>query len=139
MIEDRTCEKGCYFLVQEALLLIDPNIFIVDVDVNFNMANGFSSNKNRIQGQLHQILCYLPNRMQDICTTDLISGAFTDGMSGQRSTISHQLHGQSLAKIVDDIKPFESSSSCFNAFAAFIGYPQGTNTVDLYYSKARCC
>jgi hypothetical protein len=36
---------------------------------------------------------------------------------------------------VDDTKPFESVSARFNAFTAFIGYQQGTDTRDPYYSK----
>ncbi|KAJ7128628.1 hypothetical protein C8R44DRAFT_616106 [Mycena epipterygia] len=56
-------------------------------------------------------------------------------MSGQRSSTSHRLRGQSLAKIVDDIKPFDTSSGRFNAFTKFIGYQPGTDTREPYYSK----
>lgn len=56
-------------------------------------------------------------------------------MSGQCSSTSNWLRFQSIAKIVDDIKPFTTSSGCFNAFTKFIGYQPGTNTREPYYSK----
>jgi hypothetical protein len=56
-------------------------------------------------------------------------------MSGQRSSTSTRLRVAALAKIVDDVKPFATSSSRFNAFAKLIGYQPGTTTREPYYSK----
>ncbi|KAJ7128627.1 hypothetical protein C8R44DRAFT_193301 [Mycena epipterygia] len=74
-IEDRTREKGRHFLVQEALFLVDPDVFTVDQDEDFDPRNEFSSDKNKIQGQLRQIMRYLPDDVQHLRTTDLIAGA----------------------------------------------------------------
>jgi hypothetical protein len=56
-------------------------------------------------------------------------------MSGQWSTTSNRLRDASLAKIVDDIKPFMSSSSRFNSFSELIGYQPGTETREPFYSR----
>ncbi|KAJ7116081.1 hypothetical protein C8R44DRAFT_221421 [Mycena epipterygia] len=74
-IEDRTREKekGRHFLVQEALFLVNPDVFTVDQDEDFDPRNEFSSDKNKIQGQLRQIMCYLPDDVQHLHTTDLIA------------------------------------------------------------------
>jgi hypothetical protein len=56
-------------------------------------------------------------------------------MSGQRSTTSNRLRDTSLAKIVDDIKPFATSSSRFTSFSKLIGYQPGTETREPFYSK----
>ncbi|KAJ7236319.1 hypothetical protein C8J57DRAFT_1376700 [Mycena rebaudengoi] len=113
-IEERTREKGRQFLIEEALFLVDTDVFTVDEDEDFDVSEEFASDKNKIQGQLRQ---------------------FTDGMSSQRSSTSNRLRGASLAKIVDDIKPFETSSGRFNAFAKFIGHQPGTETSEPFYSK----
>ncbi|KAJ7114464.1 hypothetical protein C8R44DRAFT_855686 [Mycena epipterygia] len=134
-IEDRTREKGRQFVVQEAFFLVDDDVFVVDEDEEFDEDDEFTSDKNKIQGQLRRILQFLPNDVKHLRTTELISGAFTDGMSGQRSTTSNRLRGASLAKIVDDVKPFATSSGRFNAFAKLIGYQPGTETREPYYSK----
>ncbi|KAJ6613971.1 hypothetical protein B0H10DRAFT_2436245 [Mycena sp. CBHHK59/15] len=134
-IEERTREKGRQFVVQEALFLVDDDVFIVDEDEDFDENDEFTSDKKKIQGQLRRILQFLPNDVKHLRTTELISGAFTDGMSGQRSTTSNRLRGPSLAKIVDDVKPFATSSGRFDAFAKLIGYQPGTDTCEPYYSK----
>ncbi|KAJ7124795.1 hypothetical protein C8R43DRAFT_1135473 [Mycena crocata] len=134
-IEDRSREAGRQFVVQEALFLVDADIFSVDEDEDFDPSDEFTSDKNKIQGQLRQILHYLPNDVKHLRSTDLISGAFIDGMSQQRSSTSNRLRGASLGKIVDDVKPFATSSGRFNAFAKFIGYQPGTETREPYYSK----
>ncbi|KAJ7214382.1 hypothetical protein GGX14DRAFT_562597 [Mycena pura] len=134
-IEERTREKGRHFLVQEALFLVDPDVFTVDIDEDFDPRDEFSSDKNKIQGQLRQIMHYLPDDVKRLRTTELISGAFTDGMASQRSSTSNRLRGASLSKIVDNVKPFETSSGRFNAFAELIGYQPGTDTREPYYSK----
>src|ERR1700761_2086047 len=56
-------------------------------------------------------------------------------MASQRSSTSNRLRGASLSKIVDNVKPFETSSGRFNAFAELIGYQPGTDTREPYYSK----
>ncbi|KAJ6549455.1 hypothetical protein B0H10DRAFT_2128674 [Mycena sp. CBHHK59/15] len=135
-IEDRVREKGRNFVVQEALFLVDTDVFTVDEDEDFDPIDEFTSDKKKIQGQLRQIMCYLPDDVKHLRTTDLISGrCFADGMSGQRSSTSNRLRFQSIAKIVDDIKPFATSSGRFDAFTKFIGYQPGTNTREPYYSK----
>ncbi|KAJ7196838.1 hypothetical protein GGX14DRAFT_303646, partial [Mycena pura] len=126
---------GRHFLVQEALFLVDPDVFTVDIDEDFDPRDEFSSDKNKIQGQLRQIMHYLPDDVKRLRTTELISGAFTDGMASQRSSTSNRLRGASLSKIVDNVKPFETSSGRFNAFAELIGYQPGTDTREPYYSK----
>ncbi|KAJ6623751.1 hypothetical protein B0H10DRAFT_778561 [Mycena sp. CBHHK59/15] len=134
-IEEQTREKGRHFVVQEALFLFDDDVFVVEEDEDFDQNDEFTSNENKIQGQLRRILHFLPDDVKHLRTTELISGAFIDGMSGQRSSTSSQLRGASLAKIVDDVKPFTTSSSRFDAFAALIGYQPGTETREPYYSK----
>ncbi|KAJ7727435.1 hypothetical protein DFH07DRAFT_970192 [Mycena maculata] len=134
-VEERAREKGRQFLIEEALFLVDSDVFTVDEDEDFDPADEFSSDKNKIQGQLLQILRYLPNDIKHLRKTDLISGVFIDGMSGQRSSISNRLRGASLPHIVDDVKPFKTSSGRFNAFATLIGYQPGTDTREPYYSK----
>ncbi|KAJ6632249.1 hypothetical protein B0H10DRAFT_2206634 [Mycena sp. CBHHK59/15] len=134
-IEERTCEKGQHFVVQEALFLFDDDVFVVEEDEDFDQNDEFTSNENKIQGQLRRILHFLPDDVKHLCTTELISGAFIDGMSGQRSSTSSRLRGASLTKIVDDVKPFTTSSSRFDAFAVLIGYQPGTETREPYYSK----
>ncbi|KAF7324391.1 hypothetical protein MVEN_02645000 [Mycena venus] len=134
-VEERTREKGRHFVVEEALFLVDPDMFTVDEDEDFDISEEFTSDKNRIQGQLRQIMRYLPDDIKHLRKTNLISGAFIDGMSGQRSNTSNRLRVASLANIVDDVKPFETSASRFNAFAKLIGYQPGTDTRDPYYSK----
>ncbi|KAJ6546398.1 hypothetical protein DFH09DRAFT_1087721 [Mycena vulgaris] len=118
-IEDRTCEQGRKFLVQEALFLVDPDIFTAKEEEDFDPINKFTSDKNKIQGQLRQILCYLPDN-------------FTDGMDGQRSTTSNRLHGQSLVHIVDDVKAFASSALHVTAFTELISYQPGTEARNPY-------
>ncbi|KAJ7729861.1 hypothetical protein DFH07DRAFT_781832 [Mycena maculata] len=134
-IEDRTREKGSHFVVEEALFLVDSDVFTVEEDEDFEPCEEFASDQNRIQGQLLQIKRYLPDDVKHLRTTTLISGAFIDGMSGQRSSTSNRLRVASLSKIVDDIKRFETSSGRFNAFAKLIGYQPGTPTREPYYSK----
>ncbi|KAJ7775942.1 hypothetical protein DFH07DRAFT_951849 [Mycena maculata] len=134
-VEARTREKGRHFVVEEALFLVDPDVFTVDEDEDFEPSEEFSSDKNKIQGQLQQIMCYLPHDIKHLRTTNLISGAFIDGMSSQRSSTSNRLRVASLSKIVDDVKPFETSSGRFNAFAKLIGYQPGTDNREPYYSK----
>ncbi|KAJ7694109.1 hypothetical protein B0H17DRAFT_1199366 [Mycena rosella] len=119
----------------EALFVVDPDVFTVAEDEDFDPLNEFTSDKNKIQGQLRQILAYLPDDVRHLRTTDLIAGAFANGMSGQRSSTSNRLRGQSLAKIVDEIKPFATATSRKSAFAEFIGYQPGTKTREPYYSK----
>ncbi|KAJ7303819.1 hypothetical protein DFH08DRAFT_976841 [Mycena albidolilacea] len=63
-----------------------------------------------------------PNDAKPFRSTTFVSGAFADGMSGQQSTTGNRLRDASLAKIVDDIKPFTSSSSRFISFSELIGY-----------------
>ncbi|KAJ7714999.1 hypothetical protein B0H14DRAFT_2644293 [Mycena olivaceomarginata] len=113
---------------KKAFFLVDDTVFEVEEDEDFDEGTEFSTDKNKIQGQLHQVLRYLPNDAKPFRSTTLVSGAFADGMSGQRSTTSNRLRDASLAKIVDDIKPFTSSSSRFNAFSELIGYQPGTET-----------
>jgi hypothetical protein len=74
-IEDRVREKGRNFVVQEALFLVDTDVFTVDEDEDFNPIDEFTSDKKKIQGQLRQILRYLPDDVKHLRTTDLISGA----------------------------------------------------------------
>ncbi|KAJ7937014.1 hypothetical protein B0H13DRAFT_2303333 [Mycena leptocephala] len=105
------------------------------MDEDFDENDEFTSDKNKIQGQLRRVLQFLPDDVKHLRTTALISGAFTDGMSGQRSSTSNRLRGASLAKIVDDVKPFATSLSRFNVFADLIGYQPGTATREPYYSK----
>ncbi|KAJ7236519.1 hypothetical protein C8J57DRAFT_1376606 [Mycena rebaudengoi] len=111
-IEERTSEKGRQFLIEEALFLVDTDVFTVDEDEDFDVREEFASDKNKIQGQLRQVLQYLTDDVKYLCTKGLISGA-----------------------IVDDIKPFETSSGRFNAFAKFIGHQPGTETSEPFYSK----
>ncbi|KAJ7289791.1 hypothetical protein C8J57DRAFT_1278429 [Mycena rebaudengoi] len=151
-IEERTREKGRQFLIEEALFLVDTDVFTVDEDEDFDVSEEFASDKNKIQGQLPQVLKYLPDDVKHLRTKGLYIGRgachflniymllphncqFTDGMSSQRSSTSNRLRGASLAKIVDDIKPFETSSGCFNAFAKFIGHQPGTEISEPFYSK----
>ncbi|KAJ6613468.1 hypothetical protein B0H10DRAFT_1951492 [Mycena sp. CBHHK59/15] len=132
-VEERAHENGHQFLIEEALFLMDSNVFTVNEDKDFDPADEFSSEKNKIQGQLLQILHYLLDDIKHLCETDLICGAFIDGTSGQHSSISNRLWGVSLPHIVDDVKPFKTSLGCFNAFATLIGYQP--NTCEPYYSK----
>ncbi|KAJ7864478.1 hypothetical protein B0H14DRAFT_3133722 [Mycena olivaceomarginata] len=134
-LEDRTREKGRLFTIQEALFLVDDSVFEVDEDEDFDESAEFTTDKNKIQGQLRQVLRYLPNDAKPFRSTTLVSGAFADGMSGQRSTTSNRLRDTSLAKIVDDIKPFATSSSRFTSFSKLIGYQPGTETCEPFYSK----
>ncbi|KAJ6563546.1 hypothetical protein B0H10DRAFT_2200622 [Mycena sp. CBHHK59/15] len=103
-------------------------------DEDFDENDEFTSDKKKIQGQLRRILQFLPNDVKHLRTTELISGAFTDGMSGQRSTTSNRLRSPSLAKIVDDVKPFNILWP-LRWFAKLIGYQPGTDTCEPYYSK----
>ncbi|KAJ7888423.1 hypothetical protein B0H14DRAFT_2562393 [Mycena olivaceomarginata] len=127
-IEERTREKGRHFVIQEALFLLDDE---------FDAIPEFATEKNRVQGQLRQILKYLPADVLHIRKTDLISGAVlsTVWVANAPPPATNRFRGPSLAKIVDDTKPFESSSARFNAIAALIGYQRGTDTQDPYYSK----
>ncbi|KAJ7259019.1 hypothetical protein C8J57DRAFT_1472227, partial [Mycena rebaudengoi] len=134
-IEERTREKGRQFLIEEALFLVNTDVFTVDEDEDFDVSEEFASDKNKIQGQLRQVLKYLPDDVKHLRTKGLISGAFTDGMSSQCSSTSNRLRGASLAKIVDEIKPFETSSGRLNAFAKFIGHQPRTETSEPFYSK----
>ncbi|KAJ7885056.1 hypothetical protein B0H14DRAFT_3432007 [Mycena olivaceomarginata] len=133
-IEQRTSEKGRHFVVQEALFLLD-DVFGVDEDEDFDPKDEFASDKNKVQGQLHRILEFLPADMKHLRTTELISGVFVDGMSGQRSSTSHRLRGPGLTYIVDDVKPFATSPGRHIAFRTLIGWQPGTETREPYYSK----
>jgi hypothetical protein len=74
-IEERTREKGRHFVIQEALFLVDIDIFTVELDDEFDAIHEFATEKNRVQGQLRQILKYLPADVLHLRKTDLISGA----------------------------------------------------------------
>ncbi|KAJ7204516.1 hypothetical protein C8J57DRAFT_1259336 [Mycena rebaudengoi] len=76
-IEERTREKGRQFLIEEALFLVNTDVFTVDEDEDFDVSEEFASDKNKIQGQLHQVLKYLPNDVKHLRTKGLISGAVT--------------------------------------------------------------
>ena len=54
--------------------MIDDDIFVVDEDEDFNPNDEFTSGKNKIQGQLHQVLQFLPDDVKHLRTTELISG-----------------------------------------------------------------
>ncbi|KAJ7828018.1 hypothetical protein B0H14DRAFT_3466546 [Mycena olivaceomarginata] len=133
-IEQRTSEKGRHFVVQEALFLLD-DVFSVDEDEDFDPKDEFASDKNKVQGQLHRILEFLPADVKHLRTTELISGTFVDSMSGQCSSTSHRLHGPGLTHIVDDVKPFATSPGRHIAFRTLIGWQPGTKTHEPYYSK----
>jgi hypothetical protein len=60
-LEDRTREKGRLFTIQEALFLVDDTVFEVEEDEDFDEGTEFSTDKNKTQGQLRQVLRYLPN------------------------------------------------------------------------------
>ncbi|KAJ7734311.1 hypothetical protein B0H14DRAFT_2639449 [Mycena olivaceomarginata] len=113
--------KGPAFVVQEALFLLD-DVFGVDEDEDFDPEDEFTSDKNKVQGQLRRILEFLP-------------ADFVDGMSGQCSSTSHRLHGPGLTHIVDDVKPFTTSPGRRIAFRTLIGWQPGTETHEPYYSK----
>ncbi|KAJ6583668.1 hypothetical protein B0H10DRAFT_1962107 [Mycena sp. CBHHK59/15] len=98
----RTREKGRHFLVQEALFLVDTDVFTVDEDEDFDPKDEFTSARTKFKASFGEL-----------CATS--------------RTI--------LAKIVDSVKPFETSSGRFNAFAELIGYQPGTDTREPYYSK----
>ncbi|KAJ7760063.1 hypothetical protein DFH07DRAFT_957719 [Mycena maculata] len=134
-IEQRTSEKGRQFVVQEALFLVDDDVFVVDEDEDFDPSDEFISDKNKIQGQLRRVLQFLPNDVKHLRTTELISGAFSDGMSSQRSSTSHRLRGPGLIHLVEDVKPFATSPSCHITFRTVIGWQPGTETREPYYSK----
>ncbi|KAJ7796445.1 hypothetical protein B0H14DRAFT_3494848 [Mycena olivaceomarginata] len=104
-LEDRTREKGRLFTIQEALFLVDDTVFEVEEDEDFGEGTEFSTDKNKT---LRQVLRYLPNDAKPFRLNTVVSAGFADGMSGQRSTTSNRLRDASLAKIVDDIKPFMS-------------------------------
>ncbi|KAJ7824188.1 hypothetical protein B0H14DRAFT_2597424 [Mycena olivaceomarginata] len=116
-LEDHTREKGRLFTIQEALFLVDNTMFEVEEDEDFDEGAEFSTDKNKIQGQLRQVLRYLPNDAKPFRSTTLVSGAFADGMSGQWSTTSNHLRDASLVKMADDIKLF---GSCVPGHPAFI-------------------
>ncbi|KAJ7800173.1 hypothetical protein B0H14DRAFT_2900605 [Mycena olivaceomarginata] len=63
-LEDRTREKGHLFTIQEALFL----------DEDFDEGAEFSTDKNKVQGQLRQVLRYLPNDAKPFRSTSLIRG-----------------------------------------------------------------
>ncbi|KAF7340796.1 hypothetical protein MSAN_02108700 [Mycena sanguinolenta] len=134
-LEGLAREKGRRFLITEALFLVDDDVFVADEEEDFDVRDEFTSKKNKIQGQLRRILQLLPEKLKVIRTTDLIAGAFYDGMSSSRSTISNRLRGASLACIVDDPQLFATSSGRYDAFAKDIGYQPGTPTSEPYYSK----
>jgi hypothetical protein len=74
-LEDRTREKGRLFTIQEALFLVDDSVFEVDEDEDFDESAEFTTDKNKIQGQLRQVLRYLPNDAKPFRSTTLVSGA----------------------------------------------------------------
>ncbi|KAJ6450466.1 hypothetical protein C8R45DRAFT_1114022 [Mycena sanguinolenta] len=122
-IEERTRAAGRHFVVEQAQFLVDVRVvWTVELDKNFDFAVEFESKATKVQGQLHDI--------------PWIAGAFLDGMSGQRSTISNRLRHTSLPVLAepDQLKHFRSSSSRFEAFAKLIGYKAATETKAAYYS-----
>ncbi|KAJ7786895.1 hypothetical protein B0H14DRAFT_3506228 [Mycena olivaceomarginata] len=127
-------KRAGIFVVQEALFLLD-DVFGVDEDEDFDPKDEFASDKNKVQGQLHRILEFLSADVKHLRTTELISGAFVDGMSDQRSSTSHRLRGPGLTHIVDDVKPFATSPGRHIAFRTLIGWQPGTETHEPYYSK----
>ncbi|KAK6983846.1 hypothetical protein R3P38DRAFT_2807856 [Favolaschia claudopus] len=136
-IEGAAREAGRHFVVQESLFLVDTAVLTVAIDPDFEPATEFDSAKNRVQGQLLQVMHYLPEDIHRHRTTRLVANSFEDGMKSQLSNTSTRLRGPALRYIVDDTRPFKSSSSRFNAFRTDIGYQTGTATKEPFYSKTK--
>ncbi|KAJ7709138.1 hypothetical protein B0H14DRAFT_3525296 [Mycena olivaceomarginata] len=136
-LEERVREAGRHFIVEKALHLVDSRLtWTVDLDEEFDFAAEFESKADKVQGQLHDVIALLPSDAVPLRTQPWIAGAFEDGMSGQRSTISNRLRRASLQVLVgaDQLKHFRSSNSRFDAFAKLIGYKPATETKAAHYS-----
>ncbi|KAJ7346417.1 hypothetical protein DFH08DRAFT_1081173 [Mycena albidolilacea] len=136
-LEERVREAGRHFVVVEALFLVDARlIWTVELKEDFDFAFEFQSKANKVQGQLHDVIALLPSDAVSLRTEPWIAGAFEDGMSGQRSTISNRLRHASLQVLMgaNQLKHFRSSNSRFDAFAALIGYKPATDATAAHYS-----
>ncbi|KAF8217344.1 hypothetical protein K438DRAFT_1748419 [Mycena galopus ATCC 62051] len=86
-------------------------------------------------------------RVSDLIFSNLTVWQFGDGVNGQRSINNTRLRHKSFAHIVHcmkfqdgvkvKVKDFESSASCFNAFAKRIGYREATEDADAFYSPLK--
>jgi hypothetical protein len=150
-LEERVRHTGRHFVVEYGLFLAvdETKLFASEEDPNFNDDIEFQSDTTRIQGQLRDVLALLPEEALEIRQHKWIASAvstilfslyiplksqFHDGMDGQRSTTHTRLRSESLAYIVDDTAPFETSASRFNAFSERIGYQPATDHAAAYYS-----
>ncbi|KAJ6523334.1 hypothetical protein B0H19DRAFT_1201873 [Mycena capillaripes] len=136
-LEERVREAGRHFVVVQALFLVDPRLtWTVEYNEDFDFAVEFDSKANKVQGQLHDVIALLPSDAVPLRTEPWIAGAFEDGMSGQRSTISNRLRRASLQVLMgaDQLKHFRSSNSRFDAFAELIGYKPTEDATPAHYS-----
>ncbi|KAJ7804306.1 hypothetical protein B0H14DRAFT_3774855 [Mycena olivaceomarginata] len=134
-LEERVREAGRHFVVEAPFLVDARLIWTVELKEDFDFAVEFESKANKVQGQLHNLIVLLPSDAVPLRTEPWIAGAFEDGMSGQRSTTSNRLRHASLQVLMgaNQVKHFRSSNSCFDAFAALIGYKPVTDTTAAHY------
>ncbi|KAJ6459082.1 hypothetical protein C8R45DRAFT_942504 [Mycena sanguinolenta] len=131
-IEERDRSSGRHFVIEYGLFpVINIHALLeTEEDPTFKEDREFDSEDNCVQGQLRD-------------TEGWIADLFGDGISGQCWTINTRLHHERLIHIICNfkfqdgsevnIKDFDSSALCFNAFAKYIGYQEVTQDVDGFY------